>query len=118
MPTFKPLTESDVSFEVICHPEEIPVRGNACGHDGSDDCEAWIFSELDRGNEWAWCCVEVKATWGDFEASDYLGECSYASEKDFSAPDGYLPQMKDEALSALNAIVEGAYNTLKMRIVD
>jgi hypothetical protein len=99
------LTEADVTFTVECEPEDIPVEGNALasGDDEADrEAEQWVYDQLDAGNEWAWCTVKVTARWGDFEGVDYLGCCSYRSEEDFAAGDGYLPQMKQEALADLN----------------
>ena len=53
---------------------------------------------------WGWCCVRVKvcvpdtALFGDA----YLGECSYASEKDFIETSGYYDQMVQDAVTDLN----------------
>jgi 2'-5' RNA ligase len=68
----------------------------------------WIQRQLANGNPWAWCSVKVTAKWHDeetgttYEGDDYLGCCSYKSEKDF-VKGGYLPQMKEEAYKYLIA---------------
>ena len=66
--------------------DDCPVRGNALasGDDAYDKkVEDEILERLDNGDVWAWAVVEVRAGYGDLSASDYLGACSYESEKDF-----------------------------------
>lgn len=99
----KTLKISDVQFEIICHPEHVQVKGNAVAS-GDDDfdkkVENKIIRQLENGNTWAWCTVEVKATYKSLEASDFLGCCSYKHEKDFMSG-GYYEQMKETAFDAL-----------------
>lgn len=95
---------SEVEFMIECLPEYEPVIGNALasGNDKEDrECEDQIIADLESGNEWAWCRVKVTARLGSLVGVDYLGCCSYSSQADFSHPEGYLPQMKDEALADL-----------------
>ena len=66
------------------------------------------MEQLASGNQWAWCTVRVVATLGEFEGSDSLGCCSYASEADFKAPGGYFDDMKVEALDDLRRSIETA----------
>lgn len=99
------LKESEVEFTLECLPEETPIEGNALvsGDDEQDRAhEQWVRDQLESGNEWAWCTVKVTARFNGFEGSDYLGCCSYLSERDFCEVDGYYPQMREEALSRLN----------------
>jgi hypothetical protein len=104
------LTESDVEFELRCEPEDIPVRGNAMasGDDEADrELEDEILARLDRGDDWAWCTVIVRARWiapdGEvFYGEDVLGCCSYADEAEFKAPGGYFDDMRRTALAELN----------------
>lgn len=100
MPT---LRRDRVTFETICHSEDAPIEGNCSAIDPKTDraTERWIRKQLDRGNEWAWCMVEVRASVGSLSASDYLGCCSYRSREDFESPDGYYPQMCEEAYRLL-----------------
>lgn len=77
------------------------------------ETEDWIAEQLDRGNEWAWCCVKVTATFTDSEGNtyvgaDYLGGCSYKSRADFCTDDGYFPDMKTAALDDLKAKLQAA----------
>lgn len=76
----------------------------ASGDDATDQaCCDWIRSELDSGNQWAWCDVTVTAHWDEFEGtSDWLGGCSYTGEEQFREPGGYFDDMKREALLRLN----------------
>lgn len=99
----KTLNLSDVEFEVICHPETLDVRGNAMasGDDAVDkETEDEILAQLESGNEWAWCCVEVVARWEGFEGRDTLGGCSYKSQADFEAC-SYFTDMQSVALEDL-----------------
>lgn len=109
------LTERDVEFTVKCLPEDIPVEGNASAIDDATDAEIVkdIYDQLERGNQWAWCTVKVTAKWREFEGTDYLGGCSYKSEKDFTQPGGYYDDMKLEALADLNAKLIQIENSLK-----
>lgn len=82
-----------------------------------DDAETlqWIRDQLDRGNEWAWFCAEVRASvvfvdteTGEetiYSGSDFLGGCSYKSRADFEQdePGHYYHDMKHRALEALKA---------------
>lgn len=90
-------------IEIICHEEECPVRGNAqaSGEDDLDrEMEDQIIARLESGDIWAWCCVEVKASFMGLSESEYLGCCSYDNEADFCS-DGYYSDMKQEAVDRL-----------------
>ena len=98
------LLEKDVEFEIAVLAEDMPVRGNALvsGDDDLDtQAENEIIEDYNNGNEWAWCTVRVTARWRDFVGADFLGGCSYESEKDFIAG-GYYEDMKARALATLN----------------
>lgn len=110
------LAEKDVTFEIIIHPEHMSIEGNvlASGDDAADRmAELAVRNDLESGNEWAWCEVEVKASWEGFEDSDYLGGCSYESEEAFKAG-GYFEDMKAIALSNLNFQLQSRAKTLDL----
>lgn len=109
------LTLGAVEFSLEIHPEDIPIEGNCSAIDDETDAstERWIREQLERGNEWAWCTVVVKAQWNGFEASDALGACSYSSEKDFVQPGGYFDDMKANALAQLNDSLRETNENLK-----
>lgn len=92
------------TFRIKLHEEDVPLRGNvqASGDAEADKrAEAEVQAQLDAGNAWAWCTVEVVAALdGNFSASDFLGACSYKDEADFRAG-GYFESMCEEAVSAL-----------------
>jgi hypothetical protein len=98
-------------FRIKLHEEDMPVRGNvmASGDDAVDRAaEDAILERLDRGEIWAWCCVEVIAYLdGNFTGHDCLGGCSYASEEDFKR-DGYYEDMQHEALADLERSLAAA----------
>lgn len=98
------LRPDEVEFSLIQHPENMDyTRDNYTGDANTDDeVVEWIRDQLNSGNDWAWCQIEVKATWQGFTGSDYLGGCSYESEEDFKAVGGYWGDMKLEALASLN----------------
>jgi hypothetical protein len=62
-------------------------------------------------NEWAWCCVCVKASFGGIEAKTYLGACSYESRKQFEQSGDY-EYMKQEVLNELNNKARNLIQTL------
>ena len=111
----KPFPSIDeVTFKIYMEPD------NYYEIDGSftePDNVAWVKKELEDGNAWAWCCVEVRASWWNrktgqtYKGSDYLGGCSYRSEADFKQP-GYYDDMKkiayDELVSNIDAGHEDA----------
>jgi len=102
------LTADEVTFTIECLEEDLQIEGNAMasGDDAVDQgVYDWIRGELERGNEWAWCCVKVTAAWGGFRGEDYLGGCSYRSREDFEQSNGYCADMKDRALDDLNATI-------------
>lgn len=100
--SFKLPTIDEVDFDIEYLPEHIQIWGNASAIDEETDREVEndIIDQLGRGNEWAWCAVKVTAKYKDQEGVDYLGGCSYASEKDFMT-DGYYQDMKQQAYNDL-----------------
>lgn len=117
-PSFRKLTENEVTFLVEHEPEDMPLEGNAMasGDDAVDqECYRYIRTELANGNDWAWCIVKVTATWQGFEGSDYLGGCSYTSEADFRQAGGYFDDMRAAALDALNERVANVATALLER---
>lgn len=106
--------QADVTYELIHHEEDTPVRGNcmSSGDDSYDkECEDAIIKDLGCGNLWAWCAVEVRATWKGFTGKDFLGCCSYKDQKDFEAG-GYYDDMKSQALDDLCSYVASLKGTL------
>ncbi len=93
---------SQVEFTLECQPEDMQIKGNASAidEDTDNEVEQYIIDELNSGNEWAWCCVKVTASYKGREGTDYLGGCSYKSEEDFKK-DGYWEDMKKQAFDDL-----------------
>lgn len=65
----------------------------------------WVAAQLNAGNDWAWCFVEVRLE-VEIEGtvlseSDYLGACSYKGREDFINNSGYYEDMVDTVLSTL-----------------
>ena len=115
---WKPLTREEVTVRLKAEPEFVPVEGNACasGDDAFDrEVEHNILCRIQQGDVWAWAAVTVTVSWGPFAASDHLGCCSYADEKDFRQPGGYFDDVVDVALDELNATVRETYQQLKER---
>lgn len=103
------LTIEDVEITLECWPEQEPIEGNCSAIDDETDraTEEWIHAQLDSGNDWAWCTAKVTVRWEGFEGTDYLGCCSYPSEKDFRQG-GYYDDMVQAALDNLNDEVQRA----------
>jgi hypothetical protein len=102
------------TITIECLPEDCQIEGNCSAIDPETDRQTaeWIRDQLNRGNEWAWCCVKVMATIEvdgiPFSGCDYLGCCSYESEESFKHPDGYYPDMISEAIDDLRASLQSA----------
>lgn len=107
--------ESRVTYKIIPHPEYMSVRGNLIdsGDPEQDkEDEDAVIADIESGNEWAWCCVEVKCEYMCFSASSYLGGCSYKSEGDF-INGGYYDDMKHEAFAELCEKLEASIKELE-----
>lgn len=94
--------KQQATVEILIHPEDLPIRGNLVSSgDGVLDTqlENAVIEELEH-NPWAWCVVEVKASWKGLKESTFLGGCSYRSEADFKVG-GYYEDMVDEVIKLL-----------------
>lgn len=91
----------EIEFEIRIRPEDDGPEGYFASGDDDEDAETCqkIREDLQH-NEWAWCSVEVRATWNGLSGADYLGGCSYSSEADFRVG-GYFEDMKSQALEDL-----------------
>ena len=112
----KRINKNDVEIDVIAEFDHIPVRGNAIVSGDADldrKVENEIIRRINNGDVWAWASVEVKVTWETFEASDYLGCCTYDNENDFVKNSGYYDDMVEIALDDLNQQIEDNWDLLK-----
>ena len=97
--------DKKVRYSISLLPEYEDIRGHmATGDDEFDrECENRIITDLESGNDWAWCVVKVTAQYNGIRGvtgTDYLGCCSYADEKDFREC-GYYADMCDNACREL-----------------
>ena len=110
------LDTSKARITVVTEPEDQSVRGHYDSGDAAADreMEADIMRRLDKGDQWAFCCVKVIA---ELETDDgrllrgesaWLGGCSYENEKEFRAPGGCFDDMKAEALTELQEDYDSA----------
>ena len=60
-----------------------------------------ITEDYNRGNQAAWFCAKVTATYRGVSVDEYLGCCSYKSFDDFLKPGGYYEDMIKEVTSEL-----------------
>jgi hypothetical protein len=93
----KALTVSDVEFSFTAEPEYDHPADLGC----DPESVAYIGEETANGNDAAWFCAKVTATWNGYSESTYLGGCSYKSFDEF-LNDEYYKDMQREAVSALN----------------
>lgn len=87
-----------IEFKMAAHPEDMPIRGNliASGDDAEDKRqEDAVIEDLENGNEWAWCVIEVKGEYLGLSASEFLGGCCYDSEDDAYAS-GVFDELKEQ----------------------
>lgn len=103
----KNITKQDenVAIEIIADYETMPLEGNLIDSgDAEFDkrvCED-VRQQLNVGNVWSWCSVEVKVSYKNIIfSSDYLGCCSYDNEADFKAG-AYYSDMVDTCIYDLN----------------
>lgn len=105
---------SDIEFSVECLPEDTPIRGNLI-ESGDDEFDVQqediAIEQLNDGNQWAWCAVQVVGRYKGLTADDYLGCCSYRNKADFMQPGGYYYDMQElvraELQAQLDDILEG-----------
>ena len=99
--------KNDVEYAIILHEELAPPEGNfALGDDEEDAATCKKIREDMQHNEYAWCCIEVRCYYqGEIFGNDFLGGCSYESQKGFMEG-GYYEDMKDRALEELCAELE------------
>ncbi len=109
------LLRAQFSIIVECEPETLALEGNvlASGNDEEDArAEEDIRTQLNSGNEWAWCYVRVIAAWKGYEGQDCLGGCSYKSRKDFIEAGDYFPDMVQAAFQNLVTVIESDLDSL------
>lgn len=99
--TIKVPMMEEVEFGIGLHPEDTHPRD--CFDSGDEEVDkkdvAKILKDLEW-NPWAWCVVEVRATWRGLSEHAYLGGCSYANEEDFKSC-VYYEDLKCEAYERL-----------------
>jgi hypothetical protein len=87
----------DIDFSVECHEEwEHPNNCFALDDDSQEEIVNNILTDLESGNEWAWCSVRVIGSYKGIEEDDFLGACSFKSKKDFIENSGYYDDMRNE----------------------
>src|SRR5688500_7160137 len=68
----------------------------------TDEQANYVREQYNNGNEYAWFSAKVTVKYKGFEATDYLGCCSYKSEKDFKQNSGYYKDMVMTCISEIN----------------
>ncbi len=104
--------KSLATIELRIHEEDDNVRGNAIAS-GDPDLDKSVEDEILARLEydlWAWCCVEVRATYLGVTGSAWLGGCSYKDEKEFKSEGGYYDSMVADALDDLAKTFESQVN--------
>lgn len=111
------LLEKTALITLTVTPEYISIKGNCSAIDDATDAatEKWIRNELEKGNVWAWCQVEITAEHRHLglTGSSCLGACSHPSEEDFKAEGGYYADMKSEAIENLADEILAKHSAMK-----
>lgn len=93
-----------IQIKLIAHPEDEAVE------DAFQECrESTLVREIIEAKEsnlWKWCIIELRATYGPFSGSSYLGGCSYESGEDFKAANDYYDDMVQDAVMELQKEIE------------
>lgn len=71
-----------------------------------------LKARVNDGDTLAWCTVHVTAEYGPFEATAYLGGCSFTDEDDFYRSREF-EELKEEATSLLHQNMMKAYSVLQ-----
>lgn len=100
--------KAKAEIEIRVHAEDIHPR------DSFDDPRdvKWALDQLNSGNEWGWCCVEVRATFLDLVGRDVLGGCSYENETAFRAG-MYFDDMVKNAVEELAVVLERTFSAIE-----
>lgn len=101
----KKLKLTDISFGIIAHDEHLPIIGNAISSGDIEfdkKVENKIIEEVQKGNEWAWCNVEVYGDYNGIFASAHLGCCSYENKEEF-INGGYYDSMREDILKDIQS---------------
>ncbi len=106
----KRLREAEVSFRVVCIPEETSMAGLVPNRD-----VPFLQKRLEDGKIWAWCRIKVIAIWADMAGEDQLECCSFLSESDFKS-DRYYNRLKEQALKNLNIKVAKTFDAVEFKI--
>ncbi len=109
--TMKKIELDDCTDKIVCGVEfENPDDHYKSGNPEQDaEDVAKIRRDLENGNQWAWCAVEVVVNFHGLTAIRGLGCCSYDSEQQFKS--GYYNDMVAECVDELNVQAENL-NTL------
>lgn len=95
------LATPGVEVEFSAEPEDISPSDML---DDERDVK-YIEREFDRGNGYAWFCAKVTVSYKGYSADNYLGCCSYKSERDFKENSGYYTGMIDECVIEINKAI-------------
>ena len=95
----KDYLHANASISITADYEDDQVIGNACPDDPSVEQE--IIERVNSGDVWAWCCVQVTASFKGVDCDTYLGHCTYSGQDDFTDNSGYYDDMLEEVISDL-----------------
>lgn len=74
----------------------------------NEEQENYVIEQYNNGNAAAWFCAHVTVKYGDFEADDYLGGCSYKSFREFTTEKkGYYQDMISTCIDSINKDISG-----------
>lgn len=106
--------KAKAEIDILLHENDFPPE------DSFDDPRdvAWAKEQIEAGNEWGWCCVQVRARFADWTGSDFLGGCSYENERAFKVPGGYYEDMVNNAIEELAQQMERALSALEVVKTD
>lgn len=100
---------SRVEYDLRAYPEVDSPEG----YFSAPEDAAAVRSRIAAGGDWAWCTVEIRASWNGLVATDSLGACSYDSEDDFIENSGYIESLKGLALDNLVLMVHRDRHALR-----
>jgi hypothetical protein len=101
----KALTQKDIKITIETLPEDIHPYDRYSEIMSKEECNK-LFQKSKR-NPWHWCVVKITGYYKGLESEpEYLGSCSYKSQKDFIENSGYYEDMVNTILTDLNNQVQ------------
>jgi frataxin-like iron-binding protein CyaY len=93
----------DIGVNIEFEPQEEDI--NIFDQFEEEETAQKVADDYNSGNFYSWFCAKITVKYRGYDATDYLGCCSYKSEKDFKEG-GYYIDMVDTCIQEINRDIE------------